>query len=387
MTHAHAPSPTASSLIQDSKTIIIKIGSALIYDPKTGSTRDEWLSALASDVLSLRSKGKRVLIVSSGGVALGRRALDIGTDTPPTKIPLAKKQAASAYGQTEMMVAYKRAFAPHDVRVSQALLTITESRERISYLNTRDALDAMCRAGIIPIINENDVTSTEELRFGDNDCLSVRVGQIVAADTVVLLSTAAGLFTANPDTDPSAEHIPHIAKLDSTHFNMAGDAVAGPSTGGMRSKLAAADLAMPNGINLIITDGRTNHSLDALCHDANKIATCFTRTQSRKQAKKDFIAGAPSKAALIIDDGAYAALFQGRSLLPVGVSQLEGDFQRGDTVSIKTRAGNIIGKGIVSYSAAESQRMIGKKSADLRAQLPYIGRPELIHRDDMALRA
>ncbi|MGH1376847.1 MAG: glutamate 5-kinase [Alphaproteobacteria bacterium] len=377
---------TCQTILKDSRLIVIKIGSVLVRGDTLDKVNQEWMDALASDIQNLQNQGKKVVIVSSGGVALGRKALNIAPDIAPDSIPLAKKQAASAVGQYHIFNGYFKAFAKHGIDAAQVLLTMSETENRRMSLNARETLYTLLDNGIVPVINENDTVSTGEIRFGDNDRLSVRVAQMILADTVVLLSTTDGLYTDNPDKDPQAQHIPLIEQLTAEHTKMAGEALAGLSTGGMKSKIEAATSATKSGIHLIITEGRKNGGLNDLCNDTNKKSSLFLAKKCDSNARKIWLSTHMNpKGYATIDDGAQNALKNGKSLLPIGVSSIDGDFKRGDVIEVKTLSGHKIAMGLSAYNAEDARRIIGKNSADIHEILGYTGRNELIHRNDMVL--
>ncbi len=374
------------SILENSKLIVIKIGSVLVRGNALDQANQPWMDALAQDIRTLRDQGKKVILVSSGGVALGRKALNIASNISPSSIPLAKKQAASAVGQYHLFNGYFKAFEKQGITTAQVLLTMSETENRRMNLNARETLHTLLESGIVPIINENDTVSTEEIRFGDNDRLSVRVAQMTLADTVVILSTTDGLYTDNPDINPQAEHIPFIDGLTDEHTEMAGDAIAGLSTGGMKSKIEAASAATKYGINLIIADGQDSHALSHLYDNQTKKSTLFAAQKCDNNARKIWLgAHMNPKGSVSIDDGALSALNSGKSLLPVGVKSVSGDFKRGDVIEIKTLSGDKIGMGISAYNADDARRIIGVNSSEIHEILGYIGRSELIHRNDMVM--
>jgi glutamate 5-kinase len=365
------------------RTIVIKIGSALIADLKRDNVRTEWLNAFAADIKALTKQGKKIVVVSSGAVALGRKSLGISTSTPPSKIPLEQKQAASAVGQFHLFAAYFTAFSKKGLKAAQVLLTMSETENRRMHLNARGAMAALMDKNIIPIINENDTVSTGEIRFGDNDRLAVRVAQMIGADMVILLSTTDGLFTANPDRDKNAKHIPVVKSVTDEHFKMAGEAIPGLSTGGMKSKVEAAHSATHAGISMVITDGRGNHALKKYFENKNKRSTLFTAMENKSGARKKWIQShLKPRGAVYIDDGALKALKGGKSLLPVGVFRVDGEFERGDIISVHDSGERLIGKGISAYSAKDAKMIMGKKKQSAHTIQGYIGRDELIHRND-----
>ncbi len=374
------------NILKGSKLIVIKIGSMLVRGDGLDDVNQEWMNTLAQDILALKNQGKKIVIVSSGGIALGRKALGIPTDISPSTIPLAKKQAASAVGQYHLFNGYFNALKKQNITAAQILLTMSETENRRMSLNARETLHTLLENNIVPVINENDTVSTGEIRFGDNDRLSVRVAQMIMADCVVLLSTANGLYTDNPDTNPQAELIPVIENITDEHIKMAGDAVAGLSTGGMKSKIDAAILASKSGVNLIITDGCKNHSLSEICNDDNKKSSIFIAKKCKKSAREIWLGSHLNpKGTVIIDNGAYDALKKGKSLLPVGIKTVEGNFRRGDVIEIMTLAGNKIAVGLSAYNSFDTNRIAGKHGSEIVGILGYTGRTELIHRNDMVL--
>lgn len=377
---------STQAIINDAPTIVIKVGTALVTLSDGSGVNQPWIDALAADVAALKATGKRVLIVSSGAVAMGRKALGIGLDVAPSSIPLEKKQAASAVGQFHIFNAYHDAFAQHNIALAQVLLTMSETENRRMHLNARATLSELLDSGIVPIVNENDTISTGELRFGDNDRLAARVAQMIDADTVILLSTTEGLYTDNPDTDPDAQHIPVVEKVSDEHIQMAGEAIPGLSTGGMKSKVEAAIAANAASIHLIIANGRKNHCLKTIIEDKNTRTTVFKAQKTRQNAKKRWIgAHLQPKGQLSLDKGAVDALKTGKSLLPIGIKAVQGRFERGDIVEICDEGGKVLGMGVSAYSISDAQKIAGKNSAEIPEILGYIGRPELIHRNDMVL--
>ncbi len=377
----------ASDVLQRAKRIIIKIGSALIAEPGSDKIRGGWFRALSEDIALLKEQGKEIIIVSSGGVALGRKTLGISLDTPPSSIPLEQKQAASSIGQFHMYAAYHNVLKVRDIPTAQILLTLSETENRRMHLNARETMMTLLEKNVVPIINENDTVSTEEIRFGDNDRLAVRVAQMMDADVVVLFSTIDGLYTDNPSHNAQAEHIPFIDEITEQHIKMAGDAIPGLSTGGMKSKIEAAQNALKTGITLIITDGVQDHCLGKAVFTPEKRSTVFMADPAmRANARKRWIGAHMSpKGQIIIDDGASKALQSGKSLLPVGVTETIGNFDRGDVVEIVDQKSKKLALGIVSYNFTDARSVIGKTSSDNKKEVDFYGREELIHRNDMVL--
>ena len=373
-------------ILKDADTIVLKIGSAILTNSETGQVNQDWLEAFVDDVRILRDQDKRVVIVSSGAVALGRADIGIANDQRPTDIPLEQKQAAAAVGQFYLFNAYFDELKKDDMKAAQILLTMSETEDWRMHLNARETITTLLERGIIPIINENDTISTGEIRFGDNDKLAVRVAQMVEADVVVLLSTTDGLYRANPDDDPNAPFIPVVKTITENHVNIAGDAVAGLSTGGMKSKIEAAISATRAGMHLIITNGIENNSLNALMSGGDKKNTLFTAEDNKSNARKTWIQSHLNpKGSIFIDEGAEKALDDGNSLLPIGVQSIDGDFFRGDVVLIKNQYEDTIGIGISAFPSNEVFMIIGRRSEDIPMILGYAGRTEVIHRNDLVL--
>jgi glutamate 5-kinase len=366
--------------IADAKRIVVKVGSALMADESQGAVRAAWLANLAAEIARLRARGVEVVMVSSGAIAIGRRHLGL----KPGKLPLEEKQAAAATGQIRLAHAYQEALARHDITVAQVLLTLDDTEERRRYLNARNTIEALLKLGAVPVINENDTVATNEIRFGDNDRLAARVAAMISADTLVLLSTIDGLYSADPNVDPGATFIPEVREITREIAAMAGDALPGYSSGGMVTKLAAAEIAMSAGCRMVIADGRKADPLSAI--DAGGLATWFLPAASPRSARKHWIASSlKAMGALTLDDGAIGALRSGKSLLPAGIVAVEGRFERGDAVRILDKNGREVARGLVAYGAQDARRIMGHKSREIEALLGYRGRDVMVHRDDLAL--
>ena len=369
------------SLIQQSKRIVIKIGSAILTNEETGTVRHKWLKTLCDDIAMLSNQGKEIAIVSSGAIALGRKALKIKNTIRPSSISLDKKQAAASIGQVIMSQTYADCFATHQIQTGLVLLSPKDTEERRAHLNARATLSTLLENSIVPIINENDTVSTEEIRFGDNDRLASRVAQMIDADLVIQLSTIDGLYTGDPTQDDNAEHIPLVEELSSNITNMAGDAPAGLSTGGMKSKLEAARIATKAGVHMMITSGKIDHPLSKI----NR-ATIFTASTKSISARKKWISShVKPKGIIVIDTGAANALSQGKSLLAAGIVSIEGDFIHGDPVEILDQNDVKLAIGLSNYSTQESQKITGKNSADIDQILGYTRGNEIIHRANLVL--
>lgn len=367
-------------MLKNAKRIVIKVGSSLIIG-EGDSARKEWLASLAQDIASLTGSGKQVIVVTSGAVALGRPALGYGK----RQLTLEEKQAAAACGQIRLFSLWQETLEAVKLSPAQILLTADDSVQRRRYLNARGTLETLLENGkVIPIVNENDTVATLELRFGDNDRLSARVAQMAGADLLVVLSDIDGLYSADPNQDANAKFIPEVKEVNTEIERMAGGANSAVSSGGMRTKIEAAKIATDAGCHMIIARGTGMHPLQAL--GAGGKCTHFVAKGTPKSARKHWIAGSMHPAgSIIVDDGAAKALAAGKSLLPAGVTSVEGAFDRGDTVLIKDTNGAILGKGLTAYAAEDAVRILGRKSEDIEKILGFKGRSVLIHRDDMVL--
>ena len=361
------------------RRIVIKIGSALLVDRESGALRRDWLEGVAEDVAWLKGQGADVVLVSSGSIALGRGVLGL----PPTVLPLEQAQAAAAVGQIRLARAYEEVLTPHDITTAQVLVTLEDSANRRRYLNSRATLEQLLSLGVVPIVNENDTVATDEIRFGDNDRLAAQIAVTVGADQLILLSDVDGFYSANPAEDPAAHRYERIDEITPEIEAMAGDAGSGLSKGGMKTKLMAARTATAAGCAMAITDGFVARPLTALENGAN--ATWFSAQSDPQAARKRWIAAMKPRGAVTLDSGAVAALARGKSLLPAGVTAVDGGFDRGDSIAMQDAQGHVVGYGLSRYSAPEVDLIKGHKSAEIEALLGYPGRAALIHRDDMAL--
>lgn len=371
---------TTASRLLAARRIVVKCGSSLFVEPRSGTLDRAWLEGLCEDVAELQRAGKEVVIVSSGAVALGAR--ELGLD--PRRARLEDSQAAAAAGQILLAHAYQETLGRFGIKTAQVLLTLDDSESRKRYLNATRTLLTLLRHRVVPVVNENDTVATQELRYGDNDRLAARVAQMVSAECLVILSDVDGLYTANPRADAEAEHIPEVTALTPELMAMAGGPGSSDGSGGMRTKLDAARIAMGAGCRMAITSGRVLRPLDALKRGAR--ATWFLPSATPTAARKQWIAGTlKPKGTIRVDKGAERALGAGRSLLSAGVVEVEGEFERGDAVCVLGPDGVELGRGIVGYSAEESRAIAGRRSADIEEILGYRGRDEMIHRDDLVL--
>ena len=368
-----APLPS----LETARRIVVKIGSALLVDREQG-LRDRWLAGLAQDIAALHRTGRDVVVVSSGSIALGRRVLHL----PTGPLPLEQSQAAAAVGQIRLARAYETALGPHGLTTAQVLLTLEDTADRRRYLNSRATLSQLLKLRAVPIVNENDTVATDEIRYGDNDRLAAQVAATTGADCLVLLSDVDGLYTANPALDPAARHIPVVAEITPEIAAMAGEGISGLSRGGMVTKVLAARMATAAGCALVIARGDGDRPLAAL--GAGARCTWFLPETDPQIARKRWIAGMKPRGRVVIDPGAARALAAGKSLLPAGVAAVEGEFSRGDPVTIAGADGDI-GRGLAGYASDEARAIQGRQSRDIEGVLGYPGRAALIHRDDMVL--
>ncbi len=379
-TKSSSPAVQARPEWAKARRIVVKIGSALLADRATGKLNAQWLASLMDDVASLAKSGKDIVLVSSGAIALGRNTLKL----PKGPLELEQSQAAAAVGQISLAHAYQEMAQARGLIAAQILLTLGDTEERRRYLNARHTIEQLLALKAIPVVNENDTVATTEIRYGDNDRLSARVASMVSADCLVLLSDIDGLYTAPPNDDPNAQHIPLVTEITPEIEAMAGDAGTELSKGGMKTKVEAGKIALGAGTNMVITTGKIMHPLKAISDGAK--VTWFLAKSDPVTAKKRWISGQLEPAGQItIDAGAEKALFSGKSLLPAGVTRVDGDFDRGDAVIIRSSDGRELGRGLIAYAKGDAARIIGKKSGAIAEVLGYEGPDTLIHRDDMAL--
>jgi glutamate 5-kinase len=377
--------PGHAEVLVSARRLVVKIGSALLATD-SGEIHRSWLDGLVDDVARCRSRGQEVILVSSGAIAVGRRHLGL----VGRRLRLEEKQAAAATGQIRLAHAYQESLARHGITVAQILLTPDDTEERRRHLNARATFAQLLALGAVPVVNENDTVATAEIRFGDNDRLAARVAQMTSADMLVLLSDIDGLYTADPRKVSQAQHVPIVRDIRPEIEAMAGEATPGYSSGGMVTKLAAARIAMNAGCRMLIAKGKSATSVAGplAAIEAGARATLFLPQGEPRSARKAWIAGALNPSGtVIVDDGAARALRRGTSLLPAGVIGVEGVFERGDAVTIRTRSGAEAGRGLSAYSSDDICRIAGHNSGEIAAILGYRGRDEIIHRDDLVVTA
>lgn len=375
-----AKSQTARPEWAAAKRIVVKLGSALLTCPDTGSLNTRWLETLLDDLADLTKQGREVVLVSSGAIALGRRRLKL----PAGPLELEESQAAAAVGQISLAHAYSQLAESRGLTTAQILLTLGDTEQRRRYLNARDTLLTLLRLNALPVVNENDTVATSEIRYGDNDRLSARVASMIDADCLVLLSDVDGLYTAPPGSSAKAHRLDVVTNIDSAIEAMAGDAGSELSRGGMKTKIEAAKIARAAGCDMVIASGKFDNPLAAIAKGGP--CTWFLAPSDPVTARQRWISGQlKSKGVIIVDAGAEKALSAGRSLLPAGVKSVTGTFDRGDAVIIRSLDGRELGRGLIAYAIKDAERIVGKRSTEIADILGFAGRDELIHRDDMAL--
>jgi glutamate 5-kinase len=369
------PAPALS----DYRRIVVKVGSSLLVNDR-GEVDRQWLTTLAHDISLLRVAGHQVLIVSSGAIAIGSSILGINK----RRAKLEDLQAAAASGQVQLVHAYQEVLGAHGIGAAQILLTPDDTENRRRFLNARGTLGRLLERGMIPIVNENDTVATDEIRYGDNDRLAARVAQLVMADALVLLSDVDGFYTADPGKHADAQHIAEVTRITSEMQAMAGETRSDIGSGGMATKVQAARIATHAGCSTIIASGQIEHPLRALMDGAR--CTIFRAEGTPAAARKQWLAGALEvRGEICVDEGAAAALRNGKSLLPVGVVSVSGSFRRGDVVSISGPDGMELGRGLAEYANDEVGRISGKQSEEIEEKLGYRGRSVIVHRDELVL--
>jgi len=370
-----------SSPVAAARRLVVKVGSSLLVDQGSGAIHRKWMEALAADIARCRARGQEIIVVSSGAVAAGRKHLNL---SPPLRLD--EKQAAAATGQIRLAHAWQEILAAYGITVAQILLTIEDSEDRQRYINARNTLETLLKLNAVPVINENDSVATAEIRFGDNDRLAARVAQMTGADALVLLSDIDGLYSADPRRNPDARFIAEVRDLTDEIEAMAGNPGSSYGSGGMVTKLAAARICLAAGCKMAIALGSPLHPLERI--EQGDRCTWFLPKTEPMASRKRWIQGALSPAgALAVDDGAVQALQRGGSLLPAGVTGIDGDFQAGDCVLIRDGRNRVLGRGLAAYAAADAVKIIGRKSTEFESVLGYRGRDELIHRDDLVMGA
>lgn len=361
------------------KLLVVKVGTSTLTAGTSHLNRRRMLE-IAQQIVCAREQGARVVLVSSGAMAAGRERLGIARSNG--RVPLPEKQMLAAVGQTHLMALWEQVFGMFDVRVAQVLLTRADLSDRRRYLNARDTLLTILDHDILPIVNENDAVTTEEIRVGDNDNLSALVTNVLDADLLLILSDIDGLFTADPRKDKSAKLIGEVREIDDRIRALAGGSRTGLGVGGMSTKIQAAELVTRAGASMIVAHGaRPNVILDAV--HGQPVGTRFLPVVTQIESRKRWILSERTSGAFVADDGAVRALKSGKSLLPVGVKEVVGEFERGEFVAVRDAQGREVARGITRYSARDAARIAGKRSDQIERILGYNYAPMLIHADDL----
>ena len=363
------------------KRLVVKVGSGLISAPGQGLLPDR-IGALADELAALAKDGREVVVVSSGAIAAGMARL--GLTQRPRSIP--EKQAAAAVGQSALMWHYEQAFARHEIRVAQVLLTQEDISARPRYLNARNTLQVLLRFRVVPVVNENDTVAVEEIKVGDNDNLAALVAHLIDADLLVILTDVDGLYTGDPRVDPEARRLETVDAVTEEIERLVWDADGQVSVGGMSTKLEAARKVTSSGIPMVIASGRVPGTLRRVLR-GEPLGTYFVPRGDRLAGRKRWIAFAvPPQGRLTVDAGARSALVErGKSLLPSGVVEVEGEFHAGEVVSLSAADGKEFARGLTNYDAAELRKIQGAKTKDLEERLGYKSFDEVIHRDNLVL--
>ncbi len=363
--------------LKNSKTIVIKIGSSLLVD-QNKKIRKKWLSSFAQDIKKLRSKNKKIIIVSSGAIALGCKKMNYNKKN----LKLDKSQAIASVGQIELMNLFSKIFLKYKLNISQILLTLEDTEERRRSLNAKRTFENLFDLNFIPIVNENDTIATSEIKYGDNDRLASRVAQITNSDMLILLSDVDGLFTKNPKIFKDAKIIKKVENLkeDLKNINLKGSNEFG--SGGMNTKIEAAKICQLSGTNMIIANGLYLNPINKIINDKNY--TLFISKISKLDARKKWIISSISpKGELIIDDGAKKALKNGKSLLAAGIKKVIGKFNKGDHIKILDKTNLEFARGLSSFASNEIEKILGHHSKEIKKILGYTAKSEVVHKDDM----
>ncbi len=370
-----------ASMISNANLVVIKVGSSLVTGNGAGLDQAA-ISNWAAQIADLKAMGKQVVLVSSGAVAEGMQRL--GWQSRPAAVN--DLQAAAAVGQMGLVQMYEQSFMQHTLHTAQVLLTHSDLADRTRYLNARSTLRTLLDLNVIPIINENDTVVTDEIRFGDNDTLAALVANLIEADALIILTDQKGLYTADPRKHQTAELVRHAMANDATLLAMAGDAGSTVGTGGMATKITAAQRASRSGAHTVIAYGREPKVLVRLLQ-GEQVGTHLQAPAVKMAARKQWLADyLPLQGKVMLDIGAVNVLqASGKSLLPVGVTAVEGEFQRGELVACCDNAGQTIAKGLVNYNAQETAQIMGKSSDMIQATLGYVDEYELIHRDNLVV--
>jgi len=363
--------------LKDSKIIVIKIGSSLLIDDNK-KIRNKWLLEFAKDLRVLIKENKKVIIVSSGAIAMGCKKLNLNKKN----LKIDKSQAVASIGQIELMNLFSETFVKQKINISQILLTLEDTEQRRRALNAKRTFDNLFKLGFVPIVNENDTIATSEIKYGDNDRLASRVAQISGADSLILLSDVNGLYTQNPKIYKNAKLIKEIKNIDKDIEKIATESISEHGTGGMKTKIAAAKICQLSGCQMAIANGLLIRPIKKIIEKNN--CTWFLPKISKLDARKKWIISSISpKGEIIIDDGAKVALTNGKSLLAVGIKKVSGKFKKGDHIKILDKRSFEFARGLSSFSSDEILKIMGHHSKEIEKLLGYIAKSEVVHKDDM----
>jgi len=359
------------------KRIVIKIGSSILVD-EIGKPKKKWLQEFAKDIKNLIIKKKQIVIVSSGAIAMGCKYLEIKKNG----LKVDKSQAVASIGQIELMNFYKKIFDKNKIKISQILLTLDDTEQRRRSINARRTIDNLLSMGIVPIVNENDTTATTEIKYGDNDRLAARVSQIISADCLILLSDVDGLYTDNPKKNKKTKLIKIVKKIDENIKQYATKSENFYGSGGMKTKIEAAKICQLSGCHMVIANGKHENPIKKMLESER--CTWFLPRISKLDARKQWIIGSISpKGEVIIDQGAMAAISNGKSLLPAGVKKINGNFEKGDHILVKDQNNIECARGLASFSSKEIEKIKGTHTSKIKNILGYSSREEVIHKDDL----
>ncbi len=363
--------------LKNSKKIVIKIGSSLLID-KSKKIRMKWLTNFSKDVRKLLNENKKIIIVSSGAIAIGCKKLNINKKN----LKLDKSQAIASIGQIELMNLFSKTFSNNKINISQILLTLDDTEQRRRSMNAKRTFENLFELGFVPIVNENDSIATTEIKYGDNDRLASRVAQISGADCLILLSDVDGLYTKNPKIDKNVKLLKEIKNIDKEIEKISTSSISEHGTGGMKTKIDAAKICQLSGCYMAIANGLLNRPIEQIIKKNN--CTWFLPKISKLDARKKWIIGSISpKGELVIDDGAKQALKKGKSLLAAGIKNVLGKFNKGDHVKIVDRNKQECARGLSSFSSYEINKIKGYHSSNIQELLGYIAKSEVVHKDDM----
>jgi len=363
--------------LKNSKIIVIKIGSSLLIDDNK-KIRKKWLSEFSKDIQKLLTQNKKVIIVSSGAIAMGCKKLNLSKKN----LKLDKSQAVASIGQIELMNLFSETFLKFKINISQILLTLEDTEQRRRALNAKRTFENLFELGFVPIVNENDSTATSEIKYGDNDRLAARVAQISGADSLILLSDVDGLYTQNPKIYKNAKLLKIIRNISQNIEKVAEKSVSEHGTGGMRTKIDAAKICQLSGCKMVIANGLSLRPIQKIISENN--CTWFLPKVSKLDARKKWIISSISpKGELFIDDGAKQALNKGKSLLAAGIKKVSGKFNKGDHLKILDKTNKEYARGLSSFSSDEILKIMGHHSKEIKNLLGYISKSEVVHKDDM----